>query len=66
MKITKVMLATIATFMLTWILVSLLCSYLFESEFRTTMNHSFIFMLILGWVPSVVVGMDLNDKLSEI
>jgi hypothetical protein len=66
MKHTKVMLAFLGSFMLTWILVSLFFSYLFESEFRTTMNHSFIFMLVLGWVPALIVSLDYNDKLERI
>lgn len=64
MKNTKVMLAFVGCFMLTWILFSLFFTYLFDSEFRTTMNHTFFFMVLFGWIPAGVVSTDLNDKLN--
>jgi hypothetical protein len=64
MKTTKIMLAGIGVFMLTWVLVSMLVSYLIEIDFRAAMNGSFVFMIIGGWIPSVFVGIDLSEKLQ--
>jgi len=66
MKHTKVMLAFLGSFMLTWVLLTLLCTYLFESEFKYTMQGCFVFMIILGWIPALVVSKDLSDKLDSI
>ena len=65
MKTTKVMLAVIGTFLLTWVLVSLLFCYLGDTEFKTTMAHSIIFMIILGWIPAMIVGSDYSEKLNN-
>jgi hypothetical protein len=64
MKTTKVMLVGLCTFMLTWVLITLLISYLFSSDFRETMANAFIIMVIIGWIPSVIVGMDYSEKLN--
>lgn len=63
MKNTIVMLAFIATFLITWVVVSLFAWYLTDSDsFRNTMTNAFIFMLVIGWIPSGIVAQDLSSK----
>lgn len=66
MKATKMMLAVICTLILTWMFLSLLtflCSG--DLTFRQASTHGGVafIMLIFGWVPSVIVCMDLDEKL---
>lgn len=67
MKHTKVMLAGIGTFLCTWFLLSLLGMLLSDLSFRetATSNGTVMFMLILGWVPSIVVACDVASHLDE-
>jgi hypothetical protein len=66
MKSTKIMLAFLGTLMLTWMSLSFL-TFLFSEElsFRQASTHGGVamFMLVFGWIPSIVVSMDLDEKL---
>lgn len=66
MKATRIMLAFIGTLIVTWLSVSLLF-YLCSGDitFRQACTHGGIgfIMLIFGWIPSLVVCMDLEEKL---
>lgn len=65
MKSTKIMLACIACFVTTWFTVSLLAYVLSSTtDFRTcaTNGGTIMFMLIFGWIPTVIVGYDLDQK----
>jgi hypothetical protein len=68
MKTTKIMLAVIATFLLTWVSLSII-AYLLSSvtDFKTcaTNNGTIMFMLIFGWIPSVIVGCDLDKRYKD-
>ena len=68
MKNTIIMLACISAFVLTWLSFSLLGYLLSDSgtEFRhvATNGGLIMFMLIFGWIPSVIVGIDLDEKFT--
>ena len=68
MKTTKIMLAVIATFLITWLTLATL-AYLLSSvtDFKTcaTNNGTIMFMLIFGWIPSVIVGCDLDKRYKD-
>ena len=67
MKTTKIMLACIATFLFTAFFFGFLIYLLSDPEvtYRHIMQSGgiWMFMLVLGWIPAVVVGADLDDKL---
>lgn len=67
MKSTKIMLCVIATLLATWTLVSALTFSLSDLTFRDSFGSgsSIMFMLIIGWVPSVIVGSDLDKKIKS-
>ena len=61
------MLAVIATFILTWMLISLLGYFFSDCTFKqcATASPTIMIMFIIGWIPSVFVGADLNDHLNS-
>lgn len=65
MKTTKIMLGCVITFLLTWLTIATI-AYLLSSvtDFKTcaTNGGTLMFMLIFGWIPSVIVGHDLEKK----
>lgn len=68
MQTTKIMLAVLATFILTWMAVTFIgfmCST--NVTFKEVATHSgtIMFMLIFGWVPSIIVGMDVDQYLTS-
>lgn len=67
MKSTKIMLCVIATLLATWTLVSTLTFALSDLSFRESFGSgpSIMFMLLMGWVPSVIVGSDLDSKMKS-
>lgn len=67
MKSTKIMLAFLGTLMLTWMTLSLLfflCSG--DMSFREASTHGGVamIMLVFGWIPSMVVSIDLEERLA--
>ena len=67
MKSTKIMLAIIATLLSTWTLMSLIgyiLSDLSLKECYTNMG-TLMCMGIFGWIPSVIIGCDLEEKLDK-
>ncbi len=66
MKRTIIMLSAVSTFFLVWMLTSSFF-WIFTTDILfkdIVMNPGMIgFMLIFGWIPSVIVGVDLDDKL---
>jgi hypothetical protein len=67
MKSTIIMLACLATFILTWMTISFIAFMLSESTpFREIATHGgmAMFLLIFGWIPSVIVGADLDKQLA--
>ena len=66
MKTTKLMLAVIATFLITWTFISLIGYALSDLSLRDCFSNigTIMFMLIFGWVPAIVVACDLDTKLK--
>ena len=67
MKATKIMLAILATIIITWLSLSSLVYFCSETDtFRqcTTSGGVLMIMLLFGWIPSIIVAMDLDQKLS--
>ena len=66
MKNTVVMLAVIATFFLTWVGLASFGSLISDYTVRVLMSDSgiIICMFTFGWIPSVVVGYDLSERLG--
>ena len=66
MKSTKLMLAVIATLLLTWCVMGLIGWCLSDLSFRDCLTHgaTLMLMLLLGWVPAIIVGNDVNDQLN--
>ena len=63
MKNTKIMLAVVGTFIVTWLLLGLAFMLLSGNiGYRDALTDIFtvFIMIIFGWVPSVIVGSDLN------
>lgn len=68
MKSTKIMLALIATFILTWLFLSFigyLCTPAMSFREVATSGGMIIFMFVLGWIPCIIVGMDLENRFTE-
>lgn len=67
MKPTKIMLAAIATTITTWTFMSLIGWALSDMSLRECYTHgaTLMLMLILGWIPAVIVGADLDKKLKD-
>jgi hypothetical protein len=65
MKTTKIMLAVIATFLITWCVIGLIGYLISDASYRECMTNggTLMFMLIFGWIPAVILGADLNDEL---
>ena len=68
MNKTKVMLAIIATFIVTLFTVNTIVWYLQDTAtFKQSFGHGATIgiMLIVGWIPAVIVGYDVNDKFNS-
>ena len=65
MKATKIMLAVIATFIITWLTLGLLFYVLSDMTYKESISNSGIgyMMLFIGWIPAVIVGADLSDNI---
>ncbi len=66
MKSTKIMLAVIATFLIVWCTIGLICWMLSDLSYKECMTHgrTLFFFILFGWIPSMIVGADL-DKILE-
>ena len=67
MKQTKIMLAIIATILTTWTFFSLIGYFLSDTSLRDCYISGPVltFMLIFGWIPSIIVAQDLDNKLNK-
>jgi hypothetical protein len=67
MKSTKVMLAVIATFLITWCVMGLIGWCISDLLFKECLTHGGTLMLLMiaGWIPAVLVGIDVNDHLNS-
>jgi hypothetical protein len=67
MKATKTMLAFVVTSLITWLFLGslfYLCSG--DLSFREACTHGGVAMLMLlfGWIPAVIVSMDVDEKIA--
>lgn len=66
MKQSKIMLAFIATILITWCVIGSIGWMISDLSYKECMAHirTFIFMLTIGWLPALIVASDL-DKILE-
>ena len=66
MKQTKIMLAVLATILLTWCVMGLIGWMLSDLSYRECMTNTgtLFLMLFIGWIPSIIVGADLDKSLE--
>jgi hypothetical protein len=66
MKSTKIMLAVIATILITWCVMGLIGWMLSDLSYRDCMTHTATIMLmfLIGWIPFIIVGADLDKYLE--
>jgi hypothetical protein len=67
MKTTKIMLAVIATFLTTWCVMGLIGYLLSDASYKECMidGATLMFLLIFGWIPSVIISYDMNEKFDN-
>jgi hypothetical protein len=65
MKSTKIMLAIIATLLITWCVIGSIGWMLSDLSYKESMTNSgtLFCMLIFGWIPCIIIGSDLNENL---
>jgi hypothetical protein len=63
MKHTKIMLAVIATALTTWLTFGTISYLLNDISFKQTLISDAVLIscIIIGWLPSVIVWLDLTD-----
>lgn len=66
MKDTKIMVAVIVTFILSWLAFGFLNYLLTDNTFKQAVTDMPVVLgtIILGWIPCVFVGCDLNKLLK--
>ena len=67
MKSTKIMLAVIATLLITWCVMGFIGYLISDCSYRECIIHggTLMLMLIFGWIPAVIIGADLNEHLKD-
>tara|TARA_R110000868_G_scaffold185788_4_gene427809 strand:- start:38 stop:241 length:204 start_codon:yes stop_codon:yes gene_type:complete len=67
MKSTKLMLAIIATLLTTWCVMGLIGWCVSDLSFRDCLTHggTLMLMMVIGWIPAIIVGSDVNDHLKS-
>jgi hypothetical protein len=67
MKSTKIMLAVLATLLLTWCVMGTIGYLLSDASYKECMTDTctLFLMLFIGWVPAVIVGADLDKSLES-
>ena len=67
MKSTKIMLAVIATFLSTWCVLGLIGWFISDLSYKECLKHgaTIMFMLMVGWLPALIVGNDLDNIIEE-
>ncbi len=65
MKSTKIMLAVIASLIITWLTLGLIFYILSDMTYKECISNDSIksLMLFIGWVPALIVGADLEQTL---
>lgn len=66
MKQTKIMLAVIATILITWCVMGLIGYLISDCSYRECIIHggTLMCMMLFGWVPSVILACDLDKQLK--
>ena len=66
MKSTKIMLAILATILLTWCVMGSIGWMLSDLSYKECMTNTgtLFLMLFIGWIPSIIVGADLDKTLE--
>ncbi len=61
------MLAVIATFLITWCVMGLIGWCVSDLLFKECLTHggTLMLLMIVGWIPAVLVGIDVNDHLNS-
>ena len=61
------MLAVIATFLSTWCVLGLIGWCISDLSFKNCLIHgaTLMLMLVLGWIPAVIVGSDVQEHLDS-
>lgn len=67
MNTTKIMLAVIATLTITAMTIGMIAYLLSDMTYKQSMQQPavWLIMLVFGWIPAVVVGTDLDEKLKH-
>ena len=67
MKSTKIMLAVLATFLIVWCTIGLIGWMLSDLSYKECMTNgaTLMFLLIFGWIPSVIISYDMNEKFDN-
>ena len=65
MKSTKIMLAVLATLLITWCVIGLIGYLLSDFTYKECMTDggTLFLMLVFGWIPAIIVAADVNDEL---
>ena len=60
------MLAVLATLLIVWCTIGLIGWMLSDLSYKECMTHggTLMLMLIFGWIPSIIVGADLDKSLE--
>jgi FtsH-binding integral membrane protein len=66
MKSTKIMLAILATLLITWCVIGTIGYLLSDDTFKQSMSSggTFFFMILFGWIPCIIIGADLDKSLE--
>lgn len=66
MKQSKIMLAFIATLLITWCVMGLIGYLISDCSYRECIIHggTLMCMMLFGWVPAVIVAADLDKTLE--
>ena len=66
MKSTKIMLAILATILITWCVMGLIGYLLSDLSYRDCMTSggTLFLMLVFGWIPAIILGADLDKTLE--
>ena len=67
MKSTKIMIAVIATTFITWCVMGLIGWCISDLSFKNCLTHggTLMLMLVLGWIPAIFVGSDVQEYLDS-
>lgn len=65
MKATKIMLAVIASLIITWLTLGLIFYVLSDMTYKECISNSGMgyMMIFIGWVPALIVGADIEETL---